>query len=114
MSRKGRIGCSHCNWKGYKKYPFWNGEKEEITVTLCSSCKDVRGYSAYVKNKYGKLNKNNVFLIDGSESLADVIDFDKYRDSNELQYINQDECERMAERQFEEFGEIPRMDKENK
>jgi len=108
MSRKGRVGCSHCNWKGFKKYPFWNGDKEEVTVSPCSKCKDIRGYSAYIKSRYSK--KNNVVLINGGELLADVIDFYKYKELGELTYLDQAECDSLAERQFKEFGEIPRSD----
>ncbi len=108
MSSKGRIGCPHCNWKGYKKYPFWNGDKEEVTVSPCSKCKDIRGYSAYIKSRYSK--KSNVVLLSNGEPLADVIDFNKYKDLEELSYINLEQCEFLAKKQFEEFGEIPRAD----
>jgi hypothetical protein len=107
MRERGRIGCSHCNWKGYKKYPFWNGEKEEVTVSLCSNCKDIRGYSAYIKSRYGK--KNNLVLLNNGESLADVIDFYKFKDLKELSYLSSEECLDLAKKQLEEFGEIPRI-----
>lgn len=108
MSRKGRIGCSHCNWKGYKKYPFWNGEKEEVTVSPCSKCKDIRGYSAYIKSRYSK--KSNVVSLVDQNPLADVIDFNEYKELSKISYLGIEKCAELAKKQFEEFGEIPRAE----
>lgn len=77
---QGRFGCKECNWKGYKKFPFWNGEKQEITVTICSSCKDVKGYNLYIKSKYGK---NSIDLENNK-----VIDFQSYKLKKEIIYID--------------------------
>jgi hypothetical protein len=79
---KRRIGCKECNWKGYKKFPFWNGEKQESTVTICSFCKDEVGYGLYIKNKYGKSSLENNFK---------VIDFNSYKIKKEIIYIDGDD-----------------------
>lgn len=104
----GRIGCKHCDWKGYSKRAFWSGEKEEIIVTPCSSCKDRRGYNLYVKRKYGK--ETTLKILDEGEQLADVIDFQKYKDNKELRYYDKEESKELGDEQFRKFGEIPRTD----
>jgi len=106
--RIGKIGCKSCNWKGYTKHAFWNGEKEEFTVTVCSQCKDARGYHAYVKGKYGKAD--SLHLLPGQEPSADVIDFQKYKDSGEMKYYEKDETGKLAKEQFETYGEIPKRE----
>ncbi|MDB4330496.1 hypothetical protein N9948_02125 [bacterium] len=108
MSRQGRVGCKHCHWKGYTKHGFWNGEKEEVTVAVCSECKDKRGYNLYVKNKYGK--GENLHLLPGQEPDADVIDFQKYKDNQEMSYIDEKEKKELGKKQLEEYGEIPKSE----
>jgi hypothetical protein len=108
MSETGRIGCSKCNWRGYQKHAFWNGEKEEVTVSVCSHCKDIRGYNNYIKSKYSKVT--NIHLIKGEESKADIIDLDYYKNNKSLKYIeDEEEINKLAEKQFLEFGEIPKI-----
>jgi len=110
--RKGRLGCERCNWQGYIKRSFWSGEKEEVTVTVCSQCKDVRGYHMYVRQKYG--NHSNIHVLDGGEPLAEVIDFETYKSSKELKYYDKKDYDDLAKKQFEEYGEIPRLDKKER
>jgi hypothetical protein len=108
MSRNGRIGCSKCNWRGYNKHSFWNGDKEEVTVSVCSHCKDERGYHNYVKSKYSKVT--NIHLVEGREYQADIIDFEHYKFNKSLKYIeDKEEILKLAEKQFLEFGEIPKI-----
>ena len=107
MSRQGKLGCPHCNWSGVTKHSFWNGEKEELTATLCSQCKDTRGYSLYVKQRYS--NGTTLQVLEGKDKLADVIDFYRYKDNGEMRYYNKEESAELGKKQFEEFGEIPRM-----
>ena len=109
MSRHGHFGCEHCNWNGYTKHSFFNGKSVEVSVTPCSVCKDTRGYNLYIKQKYGK--ENTLKVLEGRESVADVIDFQKYKDSQEILYYSKDEIKYMGERQFQDFGEIPRLQK---
>jgi hypothetical protein len=106
MEKTGRIGCSKCNWRGYQKHAFWNGEKEEVTVSVCSHCKDLRGYHGYIKSKYSKVS--NLHLIDGETQRASVIDFDHYKTNKSIKYIEDEEVVKLAEKQFLEFGEIPK------
>jgi len=77
-----RIGCKHCNFKGYVKSAVFNGaddsEEGSISVSVCSRCKDVRGYHAYVKNKYGP-QKNNVVSLVEEEPTATVLDFNEFK-----------------------------------
>lgn len=107
MIKNGRIGCSKCNWRGYQKHSFWNGEKEEVTVSVCSNCKDLRGYNSYIKSKYSKIS--NIHLINGENHQADVIDFDYYKSNKSLKYIEGKEIDDLAKKQFLEFGEIPKV-----
>jgi len=103
-----RIGCKYCKYKGYVKQAFWNGEKQEVTVSVCSQCKDKRGYNLYVKKKYGTVD--NLHLLPGQEPEADIIDFQKYKDDSEMSYYSEEECKELGEKQYEEYGEIPRSD----
>ncbi len=76
-----RIGCRHCNFRGYTKNTIFSGadgEEDSTSVGVCPHCKDTRGYSAYVKNKYGS-NKSNLVLLEEKEPLADVIDFNEFK-----------------------------------
>ena len=75
-----RIGCKYCNYKGYVKHSFFNGSKEEagdVSVTVCSHCKDVRGYYAYVRNKYGTQKEK------AEESSCKILDFNKFKQKKE-------------------------------
>lgn len=105
-SRQGRLGCSKCNWKGYVRSSYFNGESEETIVSVCSSCNDKRGYNLYVKNKYG--NPNNVLSLDGLPHQADVIDFDIYKKEGELVYYSKEDCYQLAVKQKLRYGKIPR------
>jgi len=72
-----RIGCKFCNYKGYTKHSFYAGSDDasNITVSICSHCKDARGYYAYVKNKYGNTKETSE---ENKESIAKVLDFNSY------------------------------------
>ena len=101
-----KIGCKQCKWKGYTKHGFWNGDKEEVSVTVCSACKDTRGYHHYVKQKYGK--PDNLVAIEGGEYLADVIDYLKYKEENIIQKYTAEEIQIKAKKQVDEYGIIPK------
>ena len=77
-----RIGCKRCNFKGYVKYSVFNGaddsEEGSTSVSICSHCKDARGYYAYVRNKYGTQKDNVVQLVE-EEPLAKVLDFNEFK-----------------------------------
>ena len=76
-----RIGCKHCNYKGYTKNALLGGSPDEeggYSVTVCSHCKDARGYYAYVRNKYGS-PKNNVVSLVEEEPTATVLDFNEFK-----------------------------------
>lgn len=74
-----RIGCRYCNFKGYVKHSFAGGPDEEsVSVSVCSHCEDVRGYYAYVKNKYGS-NKDNLIQLVEEEPTATVLDFNEFK-----------------------------------
>lgn len=78
-----RYGCKHCNFKGYIKHCFSIGggdnPEESVTVSICSHCKDPRGYYDYVRNKYGSPKKDNVVNIAEYEPLAKVLDFVEFK-----------------------------------
>ena len=82
-----RIGCRHCNFKGYVKYSVFNGaddsEEGSLSVSVCSHCKDTRGYYAYVRNKYGSLKNNLVNLVE-EESTATLLDFNEFKSKNNV------------------------------
>jgi len=75
-----KIGCKHCNFKGYVKHSFYgSGEEEDsVSVSICSHCKDSRGYYAYVRNKYGTQKDNVVKLVE-EEPMAEVLDFNEFK-----------------------------------
>jgi len=77
-----RIGCKHCNYKGYVKHSFYgggeDGDEGTVTVSICSHCEDSRGYHAYVKNKYGTQKDNVVQLVE-EEPTATVLDFNEFK-----------------------------------
>lgn len=75
-----KIGCRHCNFRGYVKYGMLGASEDEeggLSVSVCSHCKDARGYYAYVRNKYGK--KDNVVQLVEEEALCDVLDFNEFK-----------------------------------
>lgn len=77
-----RYGCKHCNFKGYVKNSFIGGGdngEESVTVSVCSHCKDARGYYAYIRNKYGSPQKNNVVNLVEEEPMAKVLDFVEFK-----------------------------------
>lgn len=76
-----RIGCEHCNYKGYVKHSFIGGadNEESVSVTVCSHCKDARGYYAYVRNKYGKNKDDNVLEL-VKEPMGKVLDFVSFKE----------------------------------
>lgn len=76
-----RYGCRHCNFKGYTKHSFLGGDKgeESVTVSICSHCKDPRGYYDYVRNKYGSPQKNNLVQLINEEPMAKVLDFVEFK-----------------------------------
>lgn len=79
MSEK--LGCKHCNYKGYTRTALLGGSAEEeggFSVSVCSHCGDARGYYAYVKNTYGSL-KNNVINLVEEEPTATVLDFNEFK-----------------------------------
>ena len=78
MSEK--VGCRHCNFRGYMKYSLLGGTDEEgsVSVSVCSHCKDTRGYYAYIKNKYGT-QKDNVINLVVEEPSAEVLDFNEFK-----------------------------------
>ena len=85
-----RLGCKHCNFKGYVKYAFNSSSEEDegsVSVSICSHCKDARGYYAYVRNKYGTPTKeDNILKLADPEPLAKVLDFNEFKqrkDKNE-------------------------------
>ena len=76
-----RIGCRHCNFKGYTKSALLGGSSDEeggYSVAICSHCKDARGYYAYVRNKYGNQKDNVVKLVE-EEPTATVLDFNDFK-----------------------------------
>jgi len=79
-----KIGCKHCNFKGYVKFAMLGSSPDEegaYSVAICSHCKDARGYYAYVRNKYGK--QSNVLTMVEEEPLADVLDFNAFKKKKE-------------------------------
>jgi len=77
-----RIGCKHCNFKGYVKHFFAGGpnaDEESVSVSICSHCKDARGYYAYVRNKYGHNKDDNIVQLVEEDTLATVLDFNEFK-----------------------------------
>lgn len=86
MKNSGRIGCPSCNWLGYVTSSFFYGGIQKFQTTVCPTCKDFRGYHAYIKEKYGQLN--NLKVIEGGLGKeADVIDFNHYRKTGKIKYL---------------------------
>ena len=76
-----RIGCKHCNYKGYTKNALIGGSSEDggvYSVQVCPHCKDYRGYYAYVRNKYGS-QKNNVLNLVAEEPEVKILDFNEFK-----------------------------------
>jgi len=74
-----RVGCKHCNFKGYVKSAVLGTNPNEeggYSVTVCSHCKDSRGYYAYVRNKYGSSKKEEFT----EEPEAKILDFNEFKE----------------------------------
>ena len=76
--------CKHCQGRGITKHSFYSGDQEEptVSVAVCSHCKDYDAYYAYVREKYGTPNKDNLVLLKEPEcKVLDFMEFKKRKDA---------------------------------
>jgi len=73
-----RIGCKHCDFKGYIKSSVFKGaddsDEGSTSVRVCSHCEDYRGYHAYVRSKYGSKKSTIV-----EKPTAKILGFNEYK-----------------------------------